>query len=113
MGTRRIVPPLSIQPGHYSIFIGTSSSLALSRVSPSSEVRRCPPHDHTDMQRFQLPYNLIEIAEAQKYLTAIFGDLSKGNGTDLQDLYRRSLLVEPRQPQDHQEKGKDLFCCGR
>ena len=65
------------------------------------------------MQRFQLPYNLVEIAEAQKYLTATFGDLSKGNGTDLQDLYRRSLLVEPRQPQDHHEKGKDLFGWGR
>ena len=65
------------------------------------------------MQRFQLPYNLVEIPEAQKYLTATFGDLSKGNGTDLQDLYRRSLLVEPRQPLDHQEKGKDLFGWGR
>jgi son of sevenless len=67
----------------------------------------------SDMQRFQESYNLLEIAEAQRYLTAAFGDLSKGNGNDLQDLYRRSLLVEPRQPNDQPDKGKDLFAWGR
>jgi len=66
-----------------------------------------------DMQRFQRPYNLLEIDEMQRYLDNEFGDLSKG--TDLQDLYRRSLLVEPRQPNDryHNEKGRDLFAWTR
>lgn len=65
------------------------------------------------MQRFQRPYNLLEIDEIQRYLDNEFGDLSKG--TDLQDLYRRSLLVEPRQPNDryNNEKGRDLFAWTR
>ena len=48
-----------------------------------------------DMQRFQVPYNLKEIPEVQAYLRDAF-DKSQGQG-DLQDLYRRSLLVEPKQ----------------
>lgn len=39
------------------------------------------------MQRFQVPYNLKAIPEAQDYLNVLFED-SKRNG-DLQDLYRR------------------------
>ncbi|KAI0352648.1 ras GEF [Trametes cingulata] len=48
-----------------------------------------------DMQRFQVPYNLKEIPEVQAYLRDAF-DKSQRQG-DLQDLYRRSLLVEPKQ----------------
>jgi len=51
-----------------------------------------------DMQRFQKPYNLKAIPEVQAYLNVAFEN-SKHHG-DLQDLYRRSLLVEPRQPAD-------------
>ncbi|EGN98306.1 hypothetical protein SERLA73DRAFT_169303 [Serpula lacrymans var. lacrymans S7.3] len=51
-----------------------------------------------DMQRFQVPYNLKEIPEVQEYLSIAFEN-SKHHG-DLQDLYRRSLLVEPKQPAD-------------
>ncbi|TFK52601.1 ras GEF [Heliocybe sulcata] len=51
-----------------------------------------------DMIGFQVPYNLKEISEAQEYLHSAF-ERSKSSG-DLQDLYRRSLLVEPRQPAD-------------
>lgn len=51
-----------------------------------------------DMQRFQLPYNLKAIQEVQDYLNASFEN-SKRSG-DFQDLYRRSLLVEPKQPAD-------------
>ncbi|KAF8506308.1 hypothetical protein JB92DRAFT_2962662 [Gautieria morchelliformis] len=51
-----------------------------------------------DMQRFQVPYNLKEIPEVQNYLVAQFDDAK--NGGDLHDLYRRSLLVEPRRPAD-------------
>jgi son of sevenless len=68
-----------------------------------------------DMQRFQVPYTLKEIAEVQAYLKF---QLDTSNRTsDLQDLYRRrcvrcnsscftftnrysSLFVEPRQPAD-------------
>ncbi|PPQ76387.1 hypothetical protein CVT26_015376 [Gymnopilus dilepis] len=52
-----------------------------------------------DMQRFQAPYNLKAIPEVQEYLNVCF-EKSKHHG-DLQDLYRRSLLVEPKQPADN------------
>ncbi|KAH7911736.1 ras guanine nucleotide exchange factor domain-containing protein, partial [Hygrophoropsis aurantiaca] len=52
-----------------------------------------------DMQRFQVPYNLKKIPEVQEYLQVAFEN-AKHHG-DLQDLYRRSLLVEPRQPADN------------
>jgi len=51
-----------------------------------------------DMQRFQVSYNLKEIPEVHEYLNFAL-EKSKGQG-DLQDLYRRSLLIEPRQPAD-------------
>lgn len=51
-----------------------------------------------DMQRFQVPYNLKQIPEVQDYLNVAFEN-SKHHG-DLEDLYRRSLLVEPKQPAD-------------
>ncbi|KAG6891672.1 hypothetical protein C0992_012721 [Termitomyces sp. T32_za158] len=51
-----------------------------------------------DMQRFQVPYNLKAIPEVQEYLNVAFEN-SRHHG-DLQDLYRRSLLVEPKQPAD-------------
>ncbi|KAL0069855.1 Ras guanine nucleotide exchange factor bud5 [Marasmius tenuissimus] len=51
-----------------------------------------------DMQRFQVPYNLKVIDEVQEYLQFVFKE-SKKKG-DLQDLYRRSLMVEPKQPAD-------------
>ncbi|KAG7088315.1 hypothetical protein E1B28_012325 [Marasmius oreades] len=51
-----------------------------------------------DMQRFQVSYNLKAISEVQEYLNFVFQNSRKKG--DLQDLYRRSLLVEPKQPAD-------------
>ncbi|EJD50846.1 ras GEF [Auricularia subglabra TFB-10046 SS5] len=51
-----------------------------------------------DMQRFQVPYALKSIPEIQAYLTHVL-DNAKNSG-DLGELYRRSLLVEPRQAAD-------------
>jgi len=51
-----------------------------------------------DMQRFQVLYQLRAIPEVQQYLHGAF-DNSRHHG-DLEDLYRRSLLVEPRQATD-------------
>ena len=45
----------------------------------------------TDMQRFQLPYNLKEIPEVQEYLQFCF-EKSKHHG-DLEDLYRRRFVT--------------------
>ncbi|KAG5648326.1 hypothetical protein DXG03_004898 [Asterophora parasitica] len=62
-----------------------------------------------DMQRFQVPYNLKSIPEVQEFLNVAFEN-SRHHG-DLQDLYRRSLLVEPRQPADTAPAGdmRQLF----
>ncbi|KAG9041746.1 hypothetical protein FS837_011814 [Tulasnella sp. UAMH 9824] len=52
-----------------------------------------------DVQRFQtMPYNLQPVPEIQKYLSNVI-EKSKNTG-DLQDLYRRSLVLEPRQASD-------------
>ncbi|KXN88262.1 Cell division control protein 25 [Leucoagaricus sp. SymC.cos] len=51
-----------------------------------------------DMQRFRVPYSLKAISEVQDFLNVSFEN-SKRSG-DFQDLYRRSLLVEPKQPAD-------------
>ncbi|KAJ7600802.1 cell division control protein 25 [Mycena floridula] len=62
-----------------------------------------------DMQRFQVPYTLKAIPEVQEYLDILFQE-SRSHG-DLQDLYRRSLLVEPKQPADNPPAGdmRQLF----
>ncbi|PFH53989.1 hypothetical protein AMATHDRAFT_73003 [Amanita thiersii Skay4041] len=62
-----------------------------------------------DMQRFQVSYYLKEIPEVQEYLNVCFEN-SRHHG-DLQDLYRRSLLVEPKQPTDSAALGdmRQLF----
>ncbi|KAI0031075.1 ras guanine nucleotide exchange factor domain-containing protein [Vararia minispora EC-137] len=51
-----------------------------------------------DLQRFQVPYTFQVIPEVQTFLHDAF-ERSKHHG-DLQDLYRRSLLVEPKQLAD-------------
>ena len=64
-------------------------------MSPSSSLGEAADSMSADMQRFQVPYNLKEIPEVQAYLRDAF-EKSQRQG-DLQDLYRRSLLVEPKQ----------------
>ncbi|KIJ54556.1 hypothetical protein M422DRAFT_24504 [Sphaerobolus stellatus SS14] len=53
-----------------------------------------------DMQRFQVGYGLKEIGEVQGYLLGVLEGVGVRNGGDLGDLYRRSLLVEPRRAAD-------------
>lgn len=97
-----------------------------------------------DLQRFQVPYNLIEVSEIQSFLqngktcqglpsrlrvhpsvAVWFTDITHyastalanlENGGDVQALYRRSLLVEPREPANDagpypaaQTYSRDLF----
>jgi len=52
-----------------------------------------------DVQRFQsVPYNLHPVPEIQKYLTHVIENAK--STSDLHDLYRRSLILEPRQASD-------------
>ncbi|BGP20078.1 hypothetical protein JCM10213_002672 [Rhodosporidiobolus nylandii] len=50
----------------------------------------------SELQRFQVPYQLVEVPEIQGYLAHQLEGLK--NGQDAQSLYRQSLLIEPRQP---------------
>ncbi|EPQ26580.1 uncharacterized protein PFL1_06906 [Pseudozyma flocculosa PF-1] len=50
-----------------------------------------------EMQRFQAPFNLVEVPEIQSYLRTALNDVTSGSGgLGADDLYRRSLLLEPR-----------------
>lgn len=48
----------------------------------------------SELQRFQVPYNLLEIPEMQEYLRLALDGLAHGG--DIGSLYRQSLVVEPR-----------------
>lgn len=51
-----------------------------------------------DLQRFQMPFNVQELPEVQSYVQQALASLQHGGSPD--SLYRRSLLVEPREPSD-------------
>ncbi|CEH19486.1 Ras1 guanine nucleotide exchange factor [Ceraceosorus bombacis] len=49
-----------------------------------------------DLQRFQLPYTLLEVQECQSYLNKVLASVQQAGAGGAEDLYRRSLLLEPR-----------------
>lgn len=51
-----------------------------------------------DLQRFQTPYNLSEVPEIQEYLQTMLESSSQSgkNAVTAEELYRRSLRLEPR-----------------
>lgn len=52
-----------------------------------------------DLQRFQIPFNLIEVPEIQNALTQVLGAKAAGKGSrpsGPEELYKRSLFLEPR-----------------
>jgi len=48
-----------------------------------------------EMQKFQRPYNLVEVPELQEYLKEKFENSKSGGNPDV--LYRQSLGIEPRE----------------
>ncbi|GAA5872216.1 hypothetical protein JCM16303_001019 [Sporobolomyces ruberrimus] len=48
-----------------------------------------------DLQRFQVPYTLVEVPELQTLLSTMLEGPLK-HGQDAQSLYRQSLMIEPR-----------------
>lgn len=51
-----------------------------------------------DLQRFQIPYRLSEVAELQEWLQAqIVRVKSSSENENVQQYYRKSLLLEPRE----------------
>lgn len=49
-----------------------------------------------DLQRFQMPYTLLEVQECQAYLHKVLAGVQQAGAGGAEDLYRRSLLLEPR-----------------
>lgn len=52
-----------------------------------------------DLQRFQVPYNLLEVPELQRFLASAFNS-TKCSGRDGSALYRLSMKIEPRQVEE-------------
>ena len=53
----------------------------------------------TDLQRFQIPYRLQEVPGIQQYFHNQLEKVRREKGNDVSELYRRSLLVEPKADQ--------------
>ncbi|KAL9125922.1 MAG: hypothetical protein Q9217_004943 [Psora testacea] len=65
----------------------------------------------SELQRFQVPYRLIEIAELQTWLQDQLVRVRAADQTEMvKDHYRRSLLLEPRaSPETQTSSGKEKF----
>lgn len=50
-----------------------------------------------DLQRFQIPYRLNAVAEMQDWMDAQIGRVSNADQASVQNYYRRSLMLEPRE----------------
>ena len=53
----------------------------------------------SELQRFQIPYRIQEVPEMQKWIDAQLERIHNSKAADVQHLYRRSLLLEPRENQ--------------
>ncbi|KAI5840821.1 ras guanine nucleotide exchange factor domain-containing protein [Morchella snyderi] len=51
----------------------------------------------SELQRFQIPYRITEVPEMQDWIDAQISRVHNSNSSDVQQLYRRSLLLEPRE----------------
>ncbi|KAI9712622.1 MAG: hypothetical protein M1812_006802 [Candelaria pacifica] len=50
-----------------------------------------------ELQRFQIPYRLVEVPELQEWIGAQIQRVRRSDNTNVQNYYRRSLLLEPRE----------------
>lgn len=55
----------------------------------------------SELQRFQIPYRIAEIPEMQTWIDFEISRIHNSKAADVQHLYRRSLLLEPRENQLH------------
>lgn len=51
----------------------------------------------SELQRFQIPYRIAEVPELQQWIDAQIMRIRTSKAGDVQTLYRRSLLLEPRE----------------
>lgn len=52
----------------------------------------------SDLQRFQIPYRFVEVPELQTWMQDQLVRVRSSEQTNVQSYYRRSLLLEPREP---------------
>lgn len=52
----------------------------------------------SDLQRFQIPYRFVEVPELQTWMQDQLVRVRSSDQTNVQSYYRRSLLLEPREP---------------
>ena len=78
---------------------------APTRISPGDHQKKLINFDRYtkvhriigELQRYQVPYNLVEVPDIQSYLRAVLAAVKGGGGgSAAEELYRRSLLLEPR-----------------
>jgi hypothetical protein len=50
-----------------------------------------------ELQRFQIPYRLTEVPELQEWIQAQIVRVRSSDSASVQEYYRRSLLLEPRE----------------
>jgi hypothetical protein len=53
----------------------------------------------SELQRFQIPYRIAEVPELQTWIDMQIDRIHNSKAADVQHLYRRSLLLEPRETQ--------------
>jgi hypothetical protein len=53
----------------------------------------------SELQRFQIPYRIAEVPELQTWIDMQIERVHNSKAADVQHLYRRSLLLEPRETQ--------------
>ena len=50
-----------------------------------------------ELQRFQIPYRLMEVPELQEWIQAQVVRVRSSDSANVQEYYRRSLMLEPRE----------------
>lgn len=63
----------------------------------------------SQLQRFQAPYRLTAVPEMQDWMRAQIARVQTSEQTSVQSYYRRSLLLEPRDPRDSAKERFDLW----
>ncbi|QDS76548.1 hypothetical protein FKW77_006308 [Venturia effusa] len=56
------------------------------------------------LQRFQVPYRLAAVPEMQDWMETSISRVRNSEQANVQTFYRRSLLLEPREPPAHQQR---------
>ncbi|KAI9831463.1 MAG: hypothetical protein M1819_005062 [Sarea resinae] len=57
-----------------------------------------------ELQRFQIPYGLVAVPELQEWMEAQIQRMQSSDEANVQSYYRRSLKLEPRDPQASQQR---------